>query len=83
MAIRTPDRIVKITCMNCGWYLVLNHGGVGDCLTGNMALRLSSNIFNELCPICKHTQFIEFPASCWERVSPIEYCRKLYWTVFH
>ncbi len=83
MAIKTPDRIVKIICMNCGWHLVLNRGGVGDCLTGNMALRLASNLFHEQCPSCKHHQFREEPATLWERMNPVEFCRKCYWCLLH
>jgi len=34
MPIYTPNHVVKVSCPDCGWDLLVHRGGFGDCLTG-------------------------------------------------
>ncbi len=82
MPIRPPNRIVKIACGTCGWHLIVNRGGVGDCLVGHNAWKFAVNQIGEVCPKCRVGALKDIPASFWERVSPVEYLRKLHYVFF-
>lgn len=77
MPIRTPDRIVRVSCPRCAWHLIVNRGGVGDCLVGANAWRFAVNQVGDRCPKCGSDDLTESPASTWEKINPLEYLRKL------
>jgi len=82
MPIKTPSQKVKVSCPNCGWHLIVNRGGLGDCLIGQNAWRFTTNQTDDYCPDCGVKELRDTPATYLERVNPAEYMRKLNYVFF-
>jgi predicted RNA-binding Zn-ribbon protein involved in translation (DUF1610 family) len=82
MPIRIPDDIVKVYCPECSWHVVVNRGGIGDCIAGENIAAFVNNMVGESCPKCGASGLQECPASAWEKVSPLEHLRKLHYSFF-
>lgn len=83
MPIRTPNRIVRVFCANCGWHLIINRGGVGDRLVGHDMWKFAVNQIGKSCPKCGCNHLKETTASAWDTINPAEYLRKLHYVLFH
>ena len=79
MPIYTKNRLVKVTCRECGWHLVINRGGFGDCVTGADAFRIAMCRLGECCPACQSRSVDEQPASLLAYRNPVESIRRIYW----
>ncbi len=82
MPIYTPNHVVKVSCPDCGWHLIVNRGGFGDCLTGQNALRLALSLTPDACPRCGASNLQESPASFLQKHNPIEAIRRLHHVLF-
>lgn len=81
MPIYIKSRIVKVTCRDCGWHLVVSRGGFGDCLTGGNALRFVLSRLGEHCHACKSTATSVTPAGWLAYINPVESIRRMYWVL--
>ena len=79
MPIYTKNRIVKVSCQDCGWNLVINRGGFGDCLTGGGVIKLAMSRLGECCPACKSSATSVTPAGWLAYINPVASIRRIYW----
>ena len=83
MPIKTPNQIIRIECNKCGWHLIVNKGGVADCLVGYNLWKFTTNNVGSDCPKCGSRKLSETTASTLNQINPIEYIRKLHHTLFN
>jgi hypothetical protein len=66
------ERSYKLTCKDCGWYVILRRNG------GMMSMFI--NNFN-CCPKCKSTQLETSIPSLLETINPVEQFRKYFYKI--
>jgi hypothetical protein len=81
MPIYTKNRVVKVTCRECGWSLVINRGGFGDCVNGTDSFNIAMCRLGECCPSCKSRSLDEQSASRLAYFNPVGWLRRFYWVL--